>query len=176
MNIEQIKQIPIGQENRFGGGITLAIKTKKECKEFKKNLWIHKVLLSDGADDILADVNVGPRYNPLTSPDITIIVAWLKDSDHLNKPIKMLYIDQFRINSQTEPDFDADWKAPDWDAINRGKVRHGLVCAYIRAGKTIDKTEIGKLVEYIMNGQLSAEEKKRREQIVRETGENDPRK
>ncbi len=175
--VEQIKAMSVGRDHRFGSGATtLAIKTKKRCWEIKPGKWIHTVLLSDETGDILADVNIGP-YSPLTSPDITLVVAWIKDSDYLNKPIKMLYIDQFRINKQTEPDFDADWKAPDWDAINRGKVRHGVVCAFIRAGKDINKLTVDKLVEYIMTGvhePLTVEEKKRRETIVKETGENDP--
>lgn len=43
-------------------------------------------------------------------------------------------------------------KQPDWDAISRGKVRHGVTCAFIQSGTepTIDRVEYW--VDYIMNG------------------------
>ena len=44
---------------------------------------------------------------------------------------------------------------PDWDAIAEGKVRHGVVCALIQAGKTLDEIliECPKYTELIIKGE-----------------------
>ena len=49
---------------------------------------------------------------------------------------------------------------PDWDAINLGKCRHGILCAYIQYGgiKELTNEEFGfinKLAEFSMTGKLS---------------------
>jgi len=46
-------------------------------------------------------------------------------------------------------------KTPDWDAIAEGKVRHGVVCAMIEAGKTKEEIyqDVPGYVDYIMHGQ-----------------------
>lgn len=41
----------------------------------------------------------------------------------------------------------------DYDAENRGKIRHGLVCAYISAGIDPDINNVNYWTDYIMNGQ-----------------------
>ncbi len=40
----------------------------------------------------------------------------------------------------------------DYDAENRGKIRHGLVCAYISAGVDPDINNVNYWMEYIMTG------------------------
>ncbi len=42
---------------------------------------------------------------------------------------------------------------PDWDAISRGKVRHGIVCAYIKSGKEPNIQDVELWVDYVMTGQ-----------------------
>ena len=102
----------------------------------------------------MADVNVGPKYNPLTSPDIIFIVAWLKDSDHLNKPIRMLYIDQFSVNTQMEPDFDIDFAAS--NRVIRSKIKCWLVAGRLQGGEHphnilySELSDIDELVEYVI--------------------------
>lgn len=41
---------------------------------------------------------------------------------------------------------------PDWDAIAEGKVRHGVVCAYIQSGSSLELASIERWVKYIMTG------------------------
>ncbi len=41
----------------------------------------------------------------------------------------------------------------DYDAENRGKIRHGLVCAYISAGTDPDINNVNYWTEFIMTGQ-----------------------
>lgn len=45
-------------------------------------------------------------------------------------------------------------KQPDWDAIAIGKVRHGIVCALIQAGRSADAiySEAPDLVGFVMTG------------------------
>lgn len=43
-------------------------------------------------------------------------------------------------------------KEPDWDAIAEGKVRHGLVCAYIQGGLKLSLEDLEKWKTYIMTG------------------------
>lgn len=43
-------------------------------------------------------------------------------------------------------------KAPDWDAIAEGKVRHGLVCANIESGGILTLAELEDWKTYIMTG------------------------
>ena len=50
---------------------------------------------------------------------------------------------------------------PDWDAISRGKVRHGVAVAYIELGRELDmetKAEMDKWVDYIMGSGSSQTE------------------
>jgi hypothetical protein len=48
---------------------------------------------------------------------------------------------------------------PDWDAIAEGKVRHGVVCAFIAAGKfEVDISIVEYWVRYIMDGQIQVNE------------------
>lgn len=48
---------------------------------------------------------------------------------------------------------------PDWDAIAEGKVRHGVVCAFIQAGKfDVDVSIIDYWVRYIIDGTVKAPE------------------
>jgi len=50
-------------------------------------------------------------------------------------------------------------KEPDWDAIAEGKVRHGVVCAFIQAGKfDVDISIVDYWVRYIIDGTVQAEE------------------
>ena len=45
-------------------------------------------------------------------------------------------------------------KEPDWDAIAEGKVRHGVVCAFIAAGKKPTIEDIEYWVNYIITGKV----------------------
>jgi len=48
---------------------------------------------------------------------------------------------------------------PDWDAIAEGKVRHGVVCAFIQAGVVeLDYDIVERITKYIMTGQVPAPE------------------
>ena len=59
-------------------------------------------------------------------------------------------------NAPQAPQQAAQEPKPDWDAIAQGKVRHGLVCAYLAAGKEFGKDfklgDIDYWAEFIMTG------------------------
>ena len=41
-------------------------------------------------------------------------------------------------------------KAPDWDKIALGKVRHGIACAFIQAGRQLNPVELNQWVDWVM--------------------------
>jgi len=155
MTIDQILKMPIGQ--KFGG-FDLTIKTAKKKWQVNKT-WMHQVCLMDETGEMLADVNIG-QYIPLhRGTRIHIIVAEVQD----NEKGKKLYIDQFDRLTMTVPEYEAQIGSAedDWDKVNRGKVRHGLICALIRSGQIKEediplgsgaKMKIEALVDYIMTG------------------------
>jgi len=52
------------------------------------------------------------------------------------KNIKTFQESSIRVGESVQP-----VDKPDWDAISRGKVRHGIVCAMIKAGKSEEEIE-----------------------------------
>lgn len=38
---------------------------------------------------------------------------------------------------------------PDWDAISRGKVRHGVAIAFIAQGRTLDEATIAEMQQWV---------------------------
>jgi len=42
-------------------------------------------------------------------------------------------------------------KQPDWDKIALGKVRHGIACAFIQAGKQFNPAEMQPWVDWVMD-------------------------
>ncbi|MCK9370380.1 hypothetical protein M0R04_10770 [Candidatus Dojkabacteria bacterium] len=53
-----------------------------------------------------------------------------------------------------QPQYVKQQDKPDWEAISRGKVRHGIVCAMLQNGKSYDDiaTQLLRFEQLIMNG------------------------
>lgn len=156
--IALLKNMPTGTK---AGGFEFAIKTKKKLFKIGDD-WIHTLVLCDKTGDMLADVNIGKGYKPITTPTIHITVSEVQDAELNNKPVKKLYIDQFTVPTfiGEPPELsDNGFELPDWEKIAEGKIRHGLVNTLLRTGeiKSIkptetQKIEIEKLIEYIVEG------------------------
>ena len=135
------------------GGFTLIVKTVKKKWEIGNDK-IQQVVLTDKTGDILADICLRKTqygFDILTRClEIIVIAAEMQETETGERK---LYVSQYNIPSRSEPDYGLPTDYPDWDKINRGKVRHGLVCSYIKANKPINKSEIEALVEYIIDGE-----------------------
>lgn len=77
--------------------------------------------------------------------------------EYQGKPIQYKNIKTFREASIQRDDtsefLEEKEKKPDWEAISRGKVRHGIVCAMIGAKYPIEdiKTHLTELTNLVMN-------------------------
>lgn len=159
MTIDQLLKMPVGEKT---GGFILTVKKTKKAVKLPSGQYIHTVILVDDTGEMLADFkDQGGKgaYNPLVKgQEVRIVVSEIQHADPTSKEIalrsaKKLYVDQFTIATSTVAEFEAGEEYPDWRTTVRGKIRHGLVCSFIQAGKEIDKVEIKALEDYIMNGE-----------------------
>ncbi len=161
MTVTELLKMPVGQP--IGGGFILTVKKTKKSVRLPNKRYVHTVVLFDATGEILADFkDPSPTdYNPIIKGrQVKIIVAEIQAADSMGRAKidqtgKKLYVNQYAINTQTIDEYEQELNAEEqrWDKINRGKVRHGLVCSYIKAGKEINRPEIEALVEYIMTGE-----------------------
>ena len=162
MKIEQLLLQPHGQGI---GGMILTVKTCKKSWEVDK-VWYHQVLFMDETGEMPADVKIG-TYSPLKRQDrVGIIVAEVRDAEYLGKPRKILVVDQYKVQYQTSEEYyaEADKAYAVEMAEVRGKIRHGLCCAFVtgHAQKfstmpvpTSARTNIiNEWVEFIMTGRI----------------------
>jgi len=151
MKIKDILKNPVGQKL---GGFNLTIKTAKKKWEGDSG-WVHQVLVSDDTGEMLVDVNIVKNIPLHRGETFRVVVAEVQQGEKGKK----LYVFEYkRIVQIGEPE-ELYGIESDWDKVNRGKVRHGLVCALIRAGEiTIEpitiasKNFIEEMVNYIMTG------------------------
>ncbi len=157
MTITQLQKMPVGE--RVGGGFILTVKQTKKYVQLPNKHYVHTVVLFDETGEMVADFldpGVG-IYSPIIKREkIKIIIAEiqglvLKAGDNGTK----LYVTQYQKLTQTLDEYEAEAAgyAVQWNREIKGKIRHGLVCSFIRAGKDIDKAQIELLVEYIMTGE-----------------------
>lgn len=149
MTVNQLLGMDIGSKT---GGFTLDIKTAKKKWQLADQTWVQQVLLTDATGDILADVKLG-GYTPLSRDSlIHIIVCEIQPTDTGKK----LFIDQWDIGGATSepPSFAED----EYQKSIRGKIKHGLIAAYLQAGNVPSETlefarseEIKQIIQSIMN-------------------------
>ncbi len=153
MTIKQLLAMPI---NEKVGGFELSIKTFKKTFQVGK-LWFQQVILMDSTGEIPADVNVGTQHNPLRgrASSIRIVVCEVQEAEYLAKDRKKLLIHECTIPTTTMGEWEEEQEAIEtkWNKEIEGKIRHGLVCSFVKAGKGIDKPAIEALVKYIMTGE-----------------------
>lgn len=158
ITIAQLKKMPVGE--KIGGGFVLTVKKTKKAVPLPNKLYIHTVVLFDETGEMLADFKdpggTG-AYNPMIKgQEVKIIVAEIQHAEAGTK----LYVDQFSLVTQgSEPKtgYEPGDDYPDWRVTVKGKIRHGIVCSLIRSGvctQDIDKSEVERLIEYIVDGKL----------------------
>lgn len=177
ITIKQILEWPVGYKS---GGFNLVVKTPKKTITDAKGQMFHNVCLMDDTGEILADVKLiknpipagwegkAGHYNPLIKRQIIHIITCeiqLSESDtHLKIGThgKKLLIHEYKITSPEFSEDDYKYSSEMWELdeyqkkLARGKIRHGIVCAMIRAEKgepLCEKAYINELVEFIMTGE-----------------------
>ena len=153
MTIKQLLAMPIGEKV---GGFELSIKTFKKTFQAGK-LWFQQVILMDSTGEMPADVNVGTEYNPIRgrASSIRIVVCEVQEAEYLGKDRKKLLVHECTFPTVTVDEWEEEQEAIEtkWNKETEGKIRHGLTCSFIKAGKEIDKPAIEALVKYIMTGE-----------------------
>jgi len=146
ITIEQLKKMPVG--HKVGGGFVLTVKKTKKSVQLPNKHYIHSVVLFDSTGEMLADfkdAGGAGAYNPLIkAQEVNIIVAQIQDAEAGTK----LYVDQFSLVTSQSLEPGEDY--PDWRTTVRGKIRHGVVCAYIHSGREPDKETVREWVKFIM--------------------------
>jgi len=161
MTIKELKKAAVGQ--KIGGGFPLVVKTTHKATPripgVKNKGWVHRVTLTDGTGDMLADVNID-AYKPLQRKmQIKCIVCEIRDN-YTRKGDKLLYVDQYEVATQTVDemlDEETEW------AIYREKVVHSKIKCLIVAHKSVvldlDELEVyskdprlDRVVDNIMKG------------------------
>ncbi len=158
----KLEQLLIQEHGQKIGGMILTVKTCKKSWEVEGTWW-HQVLFMDETGEMPADVKIG-TYLPLKRQDkVGVIVAEVRDAEYLGKPRKILVVDQYKVQYQAADEYYAE--ADKAYAVEmrevRGKIRHGLSCAFIRAIDIADqpinptpsiKKAILEWTEFIMTG------------------------
>ncbi len=157
MTIKQLLEMPIGKKT--GGGFVLTIKHTHKPREVNDG-WLFEETMTDETGDIIADFFV-EKYNPFVrGQEVKIIVCEIQSS---SKGIgKKLYVDQWEKITCTADElpenedriYRPQQTGPNWDAISRGKVKHGLVCAILSTGTDVGpkwRKKIAKLADWVMS-------------------------
>ena len=161
--IKDILALPVGQGT---GGYELTIKTAKKAWEVK-GVSYQRVMLTDGPDEMLAELTLrgNNRMQPRTIIHIT--VGHRGELDVNNKPTPALLIAEWADASpvMSEP-MDMMTDAEEWYAARqeeiRGKCRYGVVCAILGEATDVQsmpepsllwKKFINNWVEFIMTGE-----------------------
>ncbi len=165
MTIADILKYPVGY--KFGGCVLTVKKTKKSVR-LPNDRYIHTVVLFDSTGEMLADFKDpggAGAYNPLTKgQQVKITVAEIQTADStgqakVDQTGTKIFVDQFVLETSTSNEPGEEY--PDWRVTVRGKIRHGLVCAGIKAGRINMVDEISEKtkkiieshIEFIMTGE-----------------------
>ena len=146
MTIEELLKIPVG---KHVSGFGLTIKTMhKKWGDYQQ------VTLADDTGNMIADFKMSKGHRPARTWTPRIIVAEIRDNPDV-PGTTLLHVEEWSVESLTEPPVFVPQQEQD---ITRGKVRHGLTCAFIRAG-TLDKSGVDDVkktilywAEFIMTG------------------------
>jgi hypothetical protein len=155
MTIKEVQKLANGEKT---GGFVATLKTIKK-KWQSGDEQIQTAVLADKTGEILAEILLAKnQYGTDTFSRNEVLKISMAEVQQATEGTK-LYVERYIRETATEPDISYNgYELPNWDKINQGKVRHGIVCSYIRAiGKIpdlsdVDKATIEKLVNYIMEG------------------------
>ena len=160
--IKSILAMPLGQGT---GGYELTVKTVKKYTPVKTEHY-QEVILTDGSDEILANLKLPRRITIFRNMLIRVIVGRRTETDKSNRMVPSLYVEEWANASPVMSEPDMSTEAEEWYAARQkgieGKCRYGIVCAMI-SGQSADlqhmpeatelwKNFVNEWVEYIMTG------------------------
>ena len=162
ITVEQLLKMPVGEKV---GGFELTVKTDKKKWQVGQN-WIHQVTLTDTTGDILADVNLGPKYAPLQrSSSIRVIIGIIQAAEISNEKIKRtgikLFVDQYTVPITIgEPPETMNFSNGEPIKVVRGKIKCWLTAAKVQQnGATIEEVDgfvhhplLKEIIDSIMEG------------------------
>jgi hypothetical protein len=164
MNIAQIKQLDVGMSGIVctgNVGYLGDIQRKTGTYDGRDyNFLTQFITIKDSTDEIGANLRIRDGLVLLKGQKVTIEKAILQ-SYIKNGETRLSLRGTVQENAQTQPQppqapqqaaQGTQVKEPDWDAIAEGKVRHGLVCAYIQGGTEPLIDNLEKWKTYIMTG------------------------
>jgi hypothetical protein len=164
LTISDLLKMPVGAKIQArGAGLEFAIKTTKKHWVLPDGQRIQQFLLTDATGDILADVK--SQKNTYGFDDfagrmkIAVIVgeiqATTKNVLTDVQPTKLFVGEYATYPANNEPDYgiDHDYAAFSEKEI-KGKIRHGLCCAFIQSGKPVNKPLVLELTEFIVSGEI----------------------
>ena len=135
--VKDILAMPIGQGT---GGYDLTVKVSKKAWEVE-GTWYQRLMLTDGTDEILAEVKLTSNLPIQRNIPIHIIVGKRVERDVNNKEVPCLYIDQWSDPRTpiSEPDESDPWgKSQEWwdernEKVIRGKCKTLFIMHFIGA-------------------------------------------
>lgn len=137
--------------------LTFAIKTfKKIWQDPNDNTWTQQVLLTDKTGDILADVYIGEKYNPLRGRvvNLNIVSAEVQVTDDRNVIVKKLYVDEFFIPTYKGDDEYDKW-GDDLRARTEREIR-GKIATWLAAGKAGSNISAKELLAFVQDPDFKA--------------------
>ena len=160
MNLNDVFNLPEKQWTPKGMEVTATVKTIAPAQENGQYGWKQKVMLVD-ATGAAVIMTVQSKFEDglIRHDEIGKTMQWMAKW-YAGRESKVLcgYTTSPRDTSKPDvapPPPDNRTKldnTPDWDSIAEGKVRHGLVCAYIQSGSEPDIDRVKYWVAYIMTG------------------------
>ncbi len=145
MTIAQLLSMPVDTKV---GGFDVIVKTAKK-KWQVGDKWIHQVLLMDETGEMLADVNIGINKPMIRGQKFRVIVSEIQAAE---KGIK-LYVDQFQIETITEPPDIMAFAENECTKVVTGKIKTWLVAGCLQSGtptNEVDKAAINSLADWVM--------------------------
>jgi hypothetical protein len=169
MNIAELLTKPVGFEYKDGAGFAVTVKTVKKSWPDALGDKIQQFLLTDATGEAIADVmllktDYGPdhinRGSQLritafvlqpTAGGARCFVTEYEQPVSIGEPPPLpdYREQQAPVQKRTEPN---------WDLIAIGKVRHGVVCAYLQGGQEPNVSDVLYWTRFIMTGTPEARE------------------
>ncbi len=164
--IKQLLDAPVGYRT---GGFVYQVKHTHKMTEHPvtaKNAWhwTHTVTLTDGKDEIKADIVLEKNRKFCNGNDVKVIVCEIIAESEGGYGKKLL-VHEHKLITQTADEYEAEKRGipqtpakaiPNkWDIIGRGKVKHGLLCAFMegqqRFPKIAELKVLAKLADWVMS-------------------------
>jgi len=162
ISVKQIKEWPIGYKS---GGFELIAKTIKKRTDINERAQSQRLILTDGKDDILADLGVRRGFSITPNTRIHITVCERNERDINNRMVPALIIDQWHLDLPKTtsdeylngPDMLDGWRGNKKEII--GKCRTLYVCAREKVGKEFDpkdekqRKHVNRVAEFMYSGE-----------------------